>query len=392
MDFSFTPEQERFRHEVRQFLEDEIRQGAFRPQCDGWIQGFSPEFTRKLAARHWIGLSWPEEYGGLGRSNVDRFVLTEELLRYGAPCALHWFADRQIGRAVIHYGNPELKQDILPKILSGEAYVGLGMSEPQAGSDLASVQTRATEDGDSYVINGQKMWTSCARYMNYVYLLARTETDPKVPRHRGLSEFIIPANLPGITIRPTIDITGTEAWGEVFYDNVRVPKTCLIGEKNRGFYQVVNQLDYERSGLERLMGNYPLFEAIIEFSKQTHRNGQPIGKEPFVRDRLARLQVEFEVGRLLTYRVALVIDEGRAPNWEAAMAKAFCTAFEQHLADAATRILGLYGNLIAGSKWAPVLGMAPHSFLGSMGYSLQAGTTEILRNVLATRGLGLPEA
>jgi alkylation response protein AidB-like acyl-CoA dehydrogenase len=390
MNFEFTAEQDQFRRDVRTFLENEIHEGSFVPSCDAWIQGFSPEFTKKVAEKGWIGLNWPTEYGGQGRSNIDRFILTEEMLRYGAPAALHWFADRQIGRAIIHFGTDEQKREYLPRILHGEAYVGLGMSEPEAGSDLASLQTRATQDGDSYIINGQKMWTSCARYMNYMYLVART--DPDAPKHRGISEFIVPANLPGITIQPTIDITGTEAWGEVFFDNVKIPANCLIGQKNRGFYQIVNQLDFERSGLERLMGNYPLFDAIIKFSMETRRGGKLVCRDPLVRDKLAKLKVEFEVGRLLTYRVAFVMDQGQAPNKEAAMAKAYCTGFEQRLADLSTRVLGLYGQLLEGSKWAPIFGMASQSFLGSMGYSLQAGTSEILRNVIATRGLGLPDA
>ena len=390
MDFQFTEEQERFRQEVRHFLEEELRQGTFEPSCDAWIQGSSPEFTRKVAQRGWIGLTWPKEYGGQGRSNIDRFILTEEMLRYGAPAAYHWFTDRQIGRSLIAYGTEEQKQELLPKILRGEIYIGLGMSEPQAGSDLASLQTRAIEDGDDSIIDGQKMWTSNARFMDYIYLVART--DLEAPKHRGISEFIFEANLPGITIQPTIDITGSEAWAEVFYDGVRVSKKCLIGEKNRGFYQILNQLDYERAGLERLMGNYPLFDAIIQFTKETERSGKPLSQEILIRHKLAQLQIEFEVGRLLTYRVALVIEEGRAPNWEAAMAKAYCTTFEQRLADTATEILGLYGQLVAESKWAPILGMATHSYLGSKGYSLQAGTTEILRNIVALRGLGLPES
>jgi len=389
MDFKFTEEQERFRQEVRDFLEEEIRQGTFKPSCDAWIQGYSPEFTKKVARRGWIGLTWPKEYGGQGRSNIDRFILTEEMLRYGAPAACHWFADRQIGGSIIAFGTEEQKKELLPRILRGEAYVGLGMSEPEAGSDLASLQTRATEDGDDYIIDGQKMWTSCARFMNYIYLVART--DPEAPRHRGISEFIIEANLPGVTITPTIDITGSEAWGEVFYDGVRVSKKHLIGEKNRGFYQILNQLDYERAGLERLMGNYSLFDAIIQFTRETKRGGKPLAEDTLIRHKLAQLQIEFEVGRLLTYRVALVIDEGRAPNWEAAMTKAYSTAFEQHLATTATEILGLYGQLVAESKWAPILGMAPHSYLGATGYSLQAGTSEILRNIVALRGLGLPQ-
>ncbi len=388
MDFKFTEEQEAFRQEVRNFLEEELRKGTFEPSCDGWIQGYSPEFTKKVAERGWIGLTWPKEYGGGGRGNIERLILTEEMLRYGAPAACHWFADRQIGRAVVAYGTEEQKSELLPRILKGEAYVGLGMSEPEAGSDLASLKTRAVEDGDYYIIDGQKMWTSCARFMTHVYLVART--DPDAPKHRGISEFIIDAGLPGVTIRPTIDITGSEAWGEVFYDNVRVHKKYLIGEKNRGFYQILNQLDYERAGLERLMGNYPLFDAVIQFTRETEQNGKPLSDDRLIRHKLAQLQIEFEIGRLLTYRVVLVMDEGRAPNVEAAMAKAYCTTFEQRLASVATEILGLYGQLLAESKWAPILGMAPHSYLGSKGYSLQAGTTEVLKNIVATRGLGLP--
>ena len=390
MDFAFTREQELFRREVRDFLEAEISQGTFQPMVDGWIQGFSPVFTKKLATKSWIGLSWPKEYGGQGRSNIDRLILTEELLRYGAPAACHWFADRQIGRSIIAYGTEEQKKEFLPLILSGDALVGLGMSEPESGSDLASLQTKATEDGDDYVINGQKMWTSCAGYMTHVYLVART--DPDAPKHRGISEFIIDASLPGISVKPTIDITGSVAWGEVFYDDVRIPKKNLIGEKNRGFYQILHQLDFERAGLERLMGNYVLYDAIIRFVKETKRNGVPLCQDTLIRHKLAQLEVEFEMGRLLTYRVILVIEEGRSPTVEAAMAKTHCTTFEQRLANVATDILGMYGQLMAESKWSPIFGMAPHSYLGSKGYSLQAGTTEVLRNIVASRGLGLPSA
>jgi alkylation response protein AidB-like acyl-CoA dehydrogenase len=388
MDFEFTREQEAWRQEVRSFLESEIAAGTFQPMCDGWIQGYSLVFTKKVAAKGWIGLTWPREYGGQARSDIDRLILTEEMLRYGAPAACHWFADRQIGRAVLAYGTPEQKAELLPLIRNGEAYVGLGMSEPEAGSDLASLKTRAVADGDYYIITGQKMWTSCARFMTHVYLVART--DPDAPKHRGISEFIIDAKLPGITIRPTIDITESEAWGEVFYDGVRVHKKYLIGEKNRGFYQILNQLDYERAGLERLMGNYPLFDAIIGFTRQTKVDGKRLCDDPLIRSRLAQLEVDFEIGRLLTYRVVLVMQTGKAPNVEAAMAKAYCTTFEQRLASLATDILGPYGQLLKESKWAPLSGMAPHSFLGSKGYSLQAGTTEILKNIVANRGLGLP--
>lgn len=390
MDFKFSEEQESFRREVRDFLEGEIKQGFWKPSCDAWITNYSPEFTKRVAAKGWIGLTWPKEYGGHGRSYIDRLLLTEEMLRYGAPAACHWFADRQIGGSILAYGTDEQKKKLLPMILQGEAYVGLGMSEPEAGSDLASLRTKATEDGDYYVIDGQKMWTSGGNFMNYIYLVART--DLEASKHKGISEFIVDKSLPGITTVPTIDITGSEAWNEVFFDGVRVPKNCLIGEKNRGFYQILNQLDYERSGLERLMGNYPLFDAIIQFTHDTRRNGKPLSQNTLIRHKLAQLQIEYEVGRLLTYRVGLVIDSGNAPNWEAAMAKAYATSFEQHLASTSMEILGLYGQLLTESKLAPIRGMAPESYLGSKGYSLQAGTSEILRNIIALRGLGLPQS
>jgi len=385
MDFGFTEEQNKFRQEVRNFLEEEIKKGYWEPACDSWIQGFDPEFTKRVAQKGWIGLTWPKEYGGQGLSYIDRLILTEEMLRYGAPAACHWFADRQIGGSIATYGTEEQKREVLPKIIRGEAYIGLGMSETEAGCDLASLQTRAIEDGDNYIINGQKTWTSGGSFVNWFYLLART--DPEAPKHRGISEFIIPADLPGIKRIPMIDITGTEAWNDVFFDEVRVSKKCLIGEKNRGFLQALQQLDYERSGMERLMGNYPLFEAIIQFTKDNKLFQQSV-----IRNKLAQLRIEFEVGRLLIYRVALVMDDGRAPNREAAMSKAYSTAFEQSLAKAAMEVLGPYGQLVGDSKLAPIRGLAVHSYLASKGYSLQAGTSEILKNILATRGLGLPSS
>ena len=388
MDFRLTEEQENFRKEVRDFLEGEIKQGLWEPTIDAWIMAYDPAFTRRVAARGWIGLTWPKEYGGQGRSFVDRLILTEEMLRYGAPAACHWFADRQIGGSILKYGTEEQKQDLLPKIVKGEMYVGLGMSEPEAGCDLASLKTRAIKKDDHYVIDGQKTWTSGGRHMNYLYLLART--DPNVPKHRGISEFIIPKDLPGITTSPIIDITGNEAWNEVFFDNARVPKECLIGQENNGWRQVMEQLAYERSGMERLMANYPVFEGIIQFVKETSRDGKPLSQDPVIRHQLAQLKIEFEVGRLFMYRVALVMDEGRSPEWEAAMSKAYATAFEQRLASIALDILGLYGHLAPGSKWAKLNGMAYHSYLSSKGYSLQAGSSEILRNILALRKLGLP--
>jgi len=388
MDFRLSEEQQRFRQEVSDFLKGEIKQGLWEPSCDAWIMGHDPEFTQRVAKKGWIGLTWPKECGGQGRSYVDRLILTEEMLRYGAPAACHWFADRQIGGAIVHYGTDQQKKELLPMILKGEAYVGLGMSEPDAGSDLASLKTKAAEDGDSYIIDGQKTWTSGGSNMNWIYLVART--DPDAPKHRGISEFFFRTDLPGVSVAPIHDITGGVHFNEVFFENVRIPKTSLIGEKNKGFYQILNQLDYERSGMERLMANYPLFEAVINYVKETKRKGKPLAQDPLVRSKLAQLKVEFEIGRLHMYRVAMVMDEGRAPNWESSMSKAYGTAFEQHLAGAAIEIAGLYGQLSPESKRVPMHGMAYHSYLSSKGYSLQAGTSEVLKNILALRKLELP--
>lgn len=388
MDFSFSPEQDSLRQEVRDFLEEELREERWKPACDAWIQGFDPGFTRRVAECGWIGLTWPKVYGGHERSFIDRLIVTEEMLRCGAPAALHWFADRQIGGSILRYGTEEQRQEFLPRIVAGELYVGLGMSEPEAGSDLASLSTKAEELDDCFLVNGQKTWTSGGSFINYIDLFART--DPQAQKHRGISEFLVPMNLPGISRVPMVDITGTEAWNDVFFDNVRVPRKCLIGERNKGFYHVVEELAYERGGMERLMGNYPLYDGLRRLASQAYKDGRPLSAEPRLRTLLAELEVEFEVGRLLMYKAAAVMDEGRPPTVEASTSKVFGTAFEQRLASVATEILGPCGSLSSGSPHAVIDGMAMHSYLASKGYSLQAGSTEILKGIIATRGLGLP--
>jgi len=180
MDFRFTPEQQAFRKEVRDFLEQELRQGAFQPHCDSWIEGYSPDFSRKLSQKGWIGLTWPRQYGGGGRGHMDRLVLTEELLRCGAPCGAHWFADRQVGPCIIAYGSEQQKREYLPRIIGAKMFFGLGLSEPEAGCDLAGLKTQAVEDADGFVINGQKVWTSGALLADFIYLVARTSFDPKI--------------------------------------------------------------------------------------------------------------------------------------------------------------------------------------------------------------------
>jgi len=388
VEFGFASEQENLRGEVHDFLEDEVRRGLWQPQCDAWIQGFDPAFTKRVAAKGWIGLTWPRAYGGHERSYVDRLIVTEEMLRFGAPAALHWFADRQIGGGILRYGNEAQKQEFLPRIMRGEVYVGLGMSEPEAGSDLASLTTRAEVQGDCFIVNGQKTWTSGGSFINYIDLFART--DPQAPKHKGITEFLVPMDLPGISRIPMIDITGPEAWNAICFDNVRVPRACGSGEVNKGFYHVVEELAYERGGMERLMGNSPLYDALRRYVGETKHNSRRLIDDPRVRVSMAALEGEFEVGRLLLYRAASVMDEGRPPTVEASVSKIHGTTFEQRLANLVVTLLGPSGPLQGWSPLSAMRGLPMHSYLASKGYSLQAGSTEVLKNIIAGRALGLP--
>ena len=382
MDFRFTPEQEAFRQEIRAFLHEALPEPPAIPE-DAWIVGFDRAFSQKLARRGWIGLTWPRAYGGQGKSYLDRLILTEELLRYGAPVAAHWLGDRQMGPSILRYGTPEQKVTFLPKIIAGDIVFCIGMSEPGAGSDLAGLQTRALEEGDDFVLNGQKIWTSFAHLADYCYLVART--NPEVPKHKGISEFLVDMRTPGITIKPIVDMTGAHHFNEVFFDNVRIPQHCLVGEKDRGWYQIASQLDYERSGVERLMSNYPLMQAVIAHVQETGRDRSEI-----VRQRLAQLHIEFTMGKFLVYKVAWLLSRGHIPNAESAAAKAYCTEFEQRLAQTACELFGGYGQLMPGSPRGHLHGRIARAYLYAPAYTIQGGTSTILRNIIAMRGLGLP--
>ena len=380
MDFSLSREQEAFRTEIREFLSSEVSDDI--SVEDGWISGYSPEFSRKLGRQGWIGLTWPKQYGGREKSYLDRLILTEELLRAGAPVAAHWLGDRQVGPALLAYGSEDQKQEILPQVCKGEMVFCLGMSEPDSGSDLASLRTRADEEGDHYRLNGQKIWTSFAHVADYVYLVVRT--DPDAPKHKGISEFMVDMKTPGIDVRPLIDVTGEHHFNEVFFENVRVPKDRLIGEKNRGWYQIASQLDYERSGIERLLSNYRLFKDAICYAKE-----QVLTKDPLVRDTLAQLQIELDLGRSMVYKVAWYLTQKIVPNYEAAMAKCFCTEVEQRIAKFVSELLGDYAVLMPDSPHARLAGRAARGYLYAPAYTMQGGTSNILRNIIAIRGLGL---
>ena len=389
MDFDFTEEQKAFRQEIRDFLSKELEAGSFVTRQNAWVEGYSQGFSKKIAERGWIGLTWPREFGGKGKGYIDRVIMLEEMLRVQAPINFHFMADRQVGPALIHFGTDEQKKEFLPRIINAELSFCLLFSEPDAGSDLASVRTTAVEKDDHYIINGQKVWTSGGHLTHFGWALVKTNRDPAVKKHRALSEFIIDMNSPGITVRPLINIAGAHSFNEVFFEDVKVPKTRLVGQKDRGFYQIMEQMVYERAGIERLMQNHPLKENVIEYAKTTRKNGRPLAEDPLVRNAIASLEIEFTAGRLLCYKVAWTIDQGNIPNYEASVCKAYCTLYEKKLADIATQIMGLYGQLLPDSPAAPYDGMAAESFLWSPSYTLQGGAVEILKGIVALRGLNL---
>jgi alkylation response protein AidB-like acyl-CoA dehydrogenase len=378
---AFSPDEMALRDRIRGFLAAALPPRGPIPE-DGWIHGFDREFSRRLGAAGFIGMTWPNAYGGGGRNYVERAIVTEELLRAGAPTAAHWVGDRQIGPALLAHGTEEQKRDIVPRIVRGELVFCLGMSEPGAGSDLAALSTRAVDDGDAYVVDGQKVWTSFAHHADYCYLVART--DPEAPRHRGVSELLVDMRLPGITVRPLIDMTGEHHFNEVFFEQVRVPKRWLIGQANRGWFQIASQLDYERAGMERLLSYAPLLADLESHVRATGRGG-----EPLLRQQLARFHGEIAVGRQLIYRIAWQLSQGVAPTADTALAKLYGSELEQRLARFAGEVLGPYAVVTAGAD-VPLAGRVARAIVNAPGLTIRGGTVEILRNIVAQRGLGLP--
>ncbi len=328
-------------------------------------------------------MTWPRRYGGSERSYLDRLIVTEELLLAGAPVAAHWFGDRQIGPALLAHGTDEQRDELLPRIARAEIGFCVGMSEPGAGSDLAGLSTRARIDGDDFVISGQKIWTSFASDAEYCYLVARTDAD--AAQHRGISEILVPMDAPGITVAPIPDMVGESHFGEVFFDEVRVPVRWLIGKLNRGFYQIMEQLDYERSGIERLFSNQPLWRDALALAQQ-----QGMLDDPVLRDEVAEIEIALRAGRGMIYKVAAILSSGRTPNYETAVAKVFCTSLEQRIANLVARVLGPASQLRLGALGAPLGGRAARALLYAPAYTIQGGTNDILRNIISQRGLGLP--
>jgi len=389
VEFKFTPEDDAFRHELRTFVQQELPDGweGGGRWPEEWDWDFTRQMRRKLAQKGWLTMHWPREYGGQDASPVRSAIYNEELAYLRAP-GRDIFGVRMLGPTLMIHGSEEQKQTHLPPIARADVQWCQGYSEPESGSDLASLSTRAVHDGDDYVINGAKIWTTLAHRADWIMCLART--DPDAPKHRGISFILVDMKTPGITVRPIVNMAGGHEFNEVVFDNVRVPRHNVVGGENRGWYVAVTLLDFERSGIDYSAMGRRLLDEVREYAIETRRNGCPLIETPWVRNLLAERYIECEVARLMAYNVAYLQGEGLVPNKEASISKVFGSEALQRCTNAALEILGMYGALNRGEKWASLKGRVQEHWMVSFSHKIAAGTSEVQRNIIAGRGLGLP--
>lgn len=370
----FNEEQEKFRLEVRNYLQQELDKGTFRSKCDSWLSGDDPEFSKLIGKKGWIGLTWPKKYGGQERSSIDRYILTEEFLAMGAPVAAHWIADRQSGPLLLRYGTEEQRNFFLPKIAKGECYFAIGLSEPNSGSDLASITTRAEKVEGGWLLNGQKIWTSNAHICHYMITLVRTSPFDGKNKKEGLSQLIVDLKADGIKIVPIKFLTGEHHYNEVFFENVFIPDNMLVGEVGNGWNQGLAELAFERSGPERIMSTFPLLNELIqELKKQNNENSL---KEA------AKLVARLWSLRNLSLGVAKLLESGNGidVNIPAALVKALGTKFEQSIPEITRLLVQTYPRLDAERK---IDRLMAESILHAPGFTIRGGTTEVLYGVVA---------
>jgi alkylation response protein AidB-like acyl-CoA dehydrogenase len=369
------PEAERLRGEVRAFLGRELARQTALDRAPSW-GGFDRGFSKKVGAQGWIGLMWPKRYGGHERSALERYVVLEEMLAAGAPVSAHWVADRQSGPMLLRFGTEDQRQRLLPRIARGELAFAIGMSEPDSGSDLASIRTRAEKAEGGYRVNGTKVWTSNAHLSDYMIATFRTHVDP-ANKHAGLSQFLVDTKTPGITISPIIDLTGKHHFNEVVFQDAFVPEDMLVGEEGAGWKQVTSELAFERSGPERYLSCMALIVELI----------RAVGADPSERaaEVVGRLAAHLVTLRQMSLSVAAMLQAGENPNLEAAVVKDVGTAFEQSVPEIAHTLLGLEPSLTGESQLARVLAYLTQQ---APSFSLRGGTREVLRGIIA-RGLGL---
>ena len=388
MDFRFSESEEKFREELTSWLNREL---ASRPSDDEDNSDSSWDFNlvmrKKLAEKGWLTMAWPEEYGGQSASHMMQVIFSEEMSYNRAP-GRDVFGTRMMAPTLMIHGTEEQKKQFLPPVSRGDVQWCQGYSEPESGSDLASLQTRAVEDGDDFVVNGTKIWTSSAHRADHIMVLTRT--DPDAPKHRGISFLLCDMNTPGITVNPIINMADDHGFNMVTFEDVRIPKKNLVGEQNRGWYVGATLLDFERSGVDYSAGAKRTLEELVDFAKTNKKNDTLIADDPVMRNRFADLAIEVEVSKLISYNIAWMQSQGLVPNKEASMGKVLGTELQQHVSYTGMQMLGMHGQLGPGSSHAPLKGRIEHMYLTDVSQTIQAGTSEINRNIIATRGLGLP--
>ncbi len=366
---TFPPRAAELRAQVREFL----ARTPFTARCDSWLTGADPAFSRRLGERGWLGMTLPERYGGHGRSPLERFVVIEELLAAGAPVGAHWIADRQTGPSILAHGTEEQKDRFLPAIARGECFFAIGMSEPDSGSDLASVRTRAERDGDGWRLHGTKVWTSGAHLAHAILVLARSAPRGD-DRHAGLTQFIVPLPDERVAVRPIRGLSGEHHFNEVVLDGVRVPDSMVLGRVGDGWRQVTAELAYERSGPERLLSTFLLVRLL---------HGRADG--PAARRTLGRLTARLWALRQASLGVAGALDAGLTPDVPAALVKDLGTRFEREVIEAVREHAGVEPDPASPDPLARALA---ESVVQAPGFTLRGGTNEILRGIVA-RGLGV---
>ena len=395
MDFRLTSEQETLKREFEEFFKQEMKKAP-----PGWgasletmfsAEGFPfhRQMAKKLAKNGWLVRHWPKEYGGQDAPIIEQLIFSE-VLGYHRGGGIDIFGVGMLGPTLLAAGSEEQKREHLPPIARAERFWCQGWSEPNAGSDLASLTTRAVRDGDDYIINGQKTWTSGAHLADWIFMLART--NPEEKRSRGLSFFLLDMKTPGIEVRPLYSMESTHLFNEVYFDDVRVPARNRVGEENQGWAITRATMNFERSNVGMMSGLKRDLEELVEFCKETRWNGQTLAQNPFVRHQLAQLAIEIEAGRAMSYHIAWMQEKGGLlmAVHAASAAKVYGSELAQRFAYAGYGIMGLYGQVKKASKWAPLLGRFESASQLCMGMNIAAGSSEVQRNLIAWVGLGLP--
>ena len=396
MDLNWTPQEAQFRDEVQEWLSANLPRDwgpLFENRgedMESWVH-FLKGWQRKLHENGLVGIGWPKEYGGRGATIVEQLILAEELARAGAPELLHIGAGIElVGPALMHYGTPEQKQRYLPRILSAEEVWSQGYSEPGAGSDLAALQTRAVVEEDHFSVSGQKVWISSAGHSDYNIMLVRT--DPDAPKHKGISCLLVDMHSPGVTITPTRQMTGESEFAEVFLDGVKVPRENLLGGLNDGWGVALTILMYERgtAAIAAQQVARSQLDELLRLSKSLQVAGRPAAADPILRQRLAQAHIEVEILKHIIYRTASEIQRSGKPGSESSIIKLFWSEMERRQKETAMEMQGLYSQLRKGSKWAVDDGRWQREYLWARAGTIYAGSSEIQRNIIAQRVLGMP--